>query len=151
MSIYIAVNFLIEQVYNHPNTSAVVSVSSLLLWLAVRRPYDIPPNPWFIFPIIGHRPLLRGDPVLTLRRLRRELGEVFSVYIDAQLVIIVNGLAAIKEAFMTRGEEFHWRPSTRICDLFHFGTSISFIISFNYVINVYKIVIIVYLNNSFLL
>ncbi|XP_059172166.1 cytochrome P450 2J6-like isoform X2 [Physella acuta] len=121
MSISIAVNFLIEQIYNHPNTSAVVSVSSLLLWLAVRRPFDIPPNPWFIFPIIGHRPLLRGDPVLTLRRLRRELGEVFSVYIDAQLVIIVNGLAAIKEAFMTRGEEFHWRPSTRICDLFHFG------------------------------
>lgn len=121
MSIYIAVHFLIEQVYNHPNFSAVFSITSLLLWLSVRRPYDIPPNPWFIFPIIGHRPLLRGDPILTLRRLRNELGEVFSIYIDAQLVIVVNGLAAIKEAFMTRGDEFHWRPSTRICDLFHFG------------------------------
>ncbi|CAL1535391.1 unnamed protein product [Lymnaea stagnalis] len=121
MSVYIAVHFLIEQVYNHPNFSAIFSITSLLLWLSIRRPYDIPPNPWFIFPIIGHRPLLRGDPILTLRRLRNELGEVFSVYIDAQLVIVVNGLAAIKEAFMTRGDEFHWRPSTRICDLFHFG------------------------------
>lgn len=121
MSIYIAVHFLIDEIYNHPNISVVVSVSSFLLWLSVRRPYDIPPNPWFIFPIVGHRPLLRGDPILTLRRLRKELGDVFSVYIDAQLIIVVNGLAAIKEAFMTRGEEFHWRPNTRTCDLFHFG------------------------------
>lgn len=59
--------------------------------------------------------------MMTMRRLRQELGEVYSVYIDAQLVIVVNGYAAIKEAFMTRADEFHWRPSTRICDLFHFG------------------------------
>ncbi|KAH9508659.1 hypothetical protein Btru_049554 [Bulinus truncatus] len=122
MSVYLAVQFIIEQVYNHPNISAVLSISSLLLWLSIRRPFDIPPNPWIIFPIIGHRPLLRGDPIMTLRRLRKELGDVFSIYVDAQLIIVVNGYAAIKEAFLTRGEEFHWRPNTRICDLFHFGT-----------------------------
>ncbi|KAI8792403.1 cytochrome P450 2C30 [Biomphalaria glabrata] len=121
MSVLLAVQFIIEEVYNHPNISAVVSVSSLLLWLSIRRPYDIPPNPWIIFPIIGHRPLLRGDPIVTLRKLRKELGEVFSIYVDAQLIIVVNGYAAIKEAFFTRGDEFHWRPNTRICDLFHFG------------------------------
>jgi len=121
MSIYIAVDFLANQVYNHPNLSVFASLTSLALWLLVKRPSDIPPNPWFIFPFIGHRPLLRGDSIMTLRRLRQELGEVFSVYIDAQLVIVVNGFAAIKEAFMIRADEFHWRPSTRICDLFHFG------------------------------
>ncbi|KAK3798012.1 hypothetical protein RRG08_034573 [Elysia crispata] len=121
MSIYIAVHFLMDWVYTHPNISAVVSLTSLLLWLSVRRPSNIPPNPWFIFPLVGHRPLLRGDPIETLRRLRKELGEVFSVYIDAQLVIVVSGMAAIREAFLIRGDEFHWRPNTRTCDLFHFG------------------------------
>lgn len=110
-----------DQVYDHPNISVIVSVTSLLLWLAVRRPSDIPPNPWFIFPIIGHRPLTRGDPLMVIRRLRKELGDVFSLYVDAQLVIVVSGLSAIKEAFDTRGSEFHWRPNTRTCDLFHFG------------------------------
>ncbi|GFN75576.1 cytochrome p450 [Plakobranchus ocellatus] len=110
-----------DWVYTHPNISVVVSVSSLLLWLSVRRPSNIPPNPWFIFPLVGHRPLLRGDPIQTMRRLRSELGEVCGVYIDAQLVIIVSGMAAIREAFMIRGDEFYWRPNTRTCDLFHFG------------------------------
>ena len=124
MSIYIAVHFLMDWVYTHPNISAVVSLTSLLLWLSVRRPSNIPPNPWFIFPLVGHRPLLRGDPIETLRRLRKELGEVFSVYIDAQLVIVVSGMAAIREAFLIRGDEFHWRPNTRTCDLFHFGKNL---------------------------
>ena len=121
MSIYIAVHFLMDWVYTHPNISAVVSLTSLILWLSVRRPSNIPPNPWFIFPLFGHRPLLRGDPIETLRRLRKELGDVFSVYVDAQLVIVVSGMAAIREAFLIRGDEFHWRPNTRTCDLFHFG------------------------------
>lgn len=121
MSIYIAVHFLMDQVYNHPNISVFASITSLALWLLVRRPGDIPPNPWFIFPFLGHRPLLRGDPITVLRRLRKELGDVYSIYVDAQLVIVVNGFAAIKEAFFIRGDEFHWRPNTRICDLFHFG------------------------------
>ncbi|GFR76306.1 cytochrome P450 2J2 [Elysia marginata] len=30
-------------------------------------------------------------------------------------------MAAIREAFLIRGDEFHWRPNTRTCDLFHFG------------------------------
>ncbi|XP_029495169.1 cytochrome P450 2D15-like [Oncorhynchus nerka] len=83
----------------------------LFFFIRVRRPKNFPPGPRPL-PILGN--LLQLDPVNPLKdleRLKRRYGNVFSLYIGSQPVVVLNGLEAVREALVTRTAEFSGRPN----------------------------------------
>ena len=92
-----------------PVTLALAGVM-LLLWLFVRRPTNIPPGPWITLPIVGNLLQIGSDPMTSFRRMRKQYGDVFSVYIGNRLVIVINGYDCLKEALVHNGHLFSHRP-----------------------------------------
>lgn len=45
-----------------------------------------------------------------LSQLRKDYGDVYSIYLGTRPAVIVNGLQAIKEALVNKGAEFSGRP-----------------------------------------
>ena len=88
----------------------------LLLWLTSRKPRHLPPGPAFALPLVGHLPLLRGDPRKALRRMRERYGDIFHLYMVRKLVIVFSGYDVIKEALVNHGEVFSDRPHMFITD-----------------------------------
>uniref|UniRef100_A0A3P8YEN3 Cytochrome P450, family 2, subfamily X, polypeptide 9 n=1 Tax=Esox lucius TaxID=8010 RepID=A0A3P8YEN3_ESOLU len=88
-----------------------VFILLLSFFIRVRRPKNFPPGPRPL-PILGN--LLQLDPVNPLKdleRLKRRYGNVFSLYVGTQPVVILNGLEAIREALVTRAMEYGGRPN----------------------------------------
>ena len=48
---------------------------------------------------------------ISLRKLRKDFGNVYSFYMGAKLVIVISGYDAIKEAFLRNGDAFSNRPT----------------------------------------
>ncbi|XP_069114786.1 cytochrome P450 2B5-like [Argopecten irradians] len=91
----------------------VVLFALLVKWLT-QRPGRYPPGPPG-YPIIGSLPLLRrrgSRPYVIFRDLRAEFGDVFSVRVGRSLLVVINGIDALKEAFIKRAEDFSDRPDT---------------------------------------
>lgn len=53
--------------------------------------------------------------------MRRRFGDVFSVQMAWTPVVVLNGLAAVREALVDRGEETSDRPPVPITTLLGFG------------------------------
>ncbi|XP_075898969.1 cytochrome P450 2J6-like [Nelusetta ayraudi] len=93
--------------------------SLLLLWLVVfffvillksQRSKNFPPGPT-VLPIVGnifHVNL--ENPLKDFARLRKNYGDVFSIYLGSRPAIIINGLQTIKEALVNKAVEFAGRP-----------------------------------------
>ncbi|PVD29106.1 hypothetical protein C0Q70_11703 [Pomacea canaliculata] len=76
-----------------------VAVLSLLWWFSVRRPAGAPPGPWLAVPLLGHLLLMmKKDPLEQFAAWRRQYGDVFSLYLGSQLVVVFNGYKVIKDA-----------------------------------------------------
>ena len=48
---------------------------------------------------------------ITLRKFRKEYGDVYSLYLGTKLAIVISGYDAIKEAFLRNGDIFSNRPT----------------------------------------
>lgn len=90
----------------------------LLSWLIYREPRkNLPPGPvgW---PVLGYIPnlavlALSGQlPHVVLANLGRRYGNVFSMTLGGQLVVILNDYDTIKEAFST--DDFSDRPRSEL-------------------------------------
>uniref|UniRef100_A0A803K0V6 Uncharacterized XB5769266 n=1 Tax=Xenopus tropicalis TaxID=8364 RepID=A0A803K0V6_XENTR len=81
----------------------------LLDFMKRRKPCtDFPPSPpsW---PFVGN--LLQMDfSSLSFRQLRKQYGDVFSLQLGWQNVVVLNGYEAIKEALLQKSEDFADRP-----------------------------------------
>ncbi|KAK6169265.1 hypothetical protein SNE40_020346 [Patella caerulea] len=89
------------------------------IWLLMRKPRGIPPGPRFTLPIVGDLLFLGGggDIRVATRQLRKQYGDIFSVYFGPTLYIYINGYDLVKEALVKRADVFSSRPSMFISDV----------------------------------
>ncbi|PVD29098.1 hypothetical protein C0Q70_11695 [Pomacea canaliculata] len=107
-------------------TELLVETTSILLlvvltlvslwWLSTRRPAGVPPGPGFALPLLGHLHLLKSNPRQKFAIWRRQYGDVFSLYLGSQLVVVLNGYKVIKDALVKHADEFSDRPHVSIFD-----------------------------------
>ncbi|KAK3596388.1 hypothetical protein CHS0354_036938 [Potamilus streckersoni] len=99
----------------------LISIGLLLLailtvWI-YKRQYrtKLPPGPWHI-PFIGNPWELTADPDLrkSLRRLHKQYGDIYRLYMGPKLAVVISGYEAIKEVFVKRGGEFSDRPDSLV-------------------------------------
>ena len=70
---------------------------------------NLPPTVGFRFPLIGHLlQFVESDKRIPLRKFREKIGNMYSLYVGQQLMIIVAGQDLIKE--MLRRHEFINKP-----------------------------------------
>ncbi|PVD29147.1 hypothetical protein C0Q70_11744 [Pomacea canaliculata] len=86
-------------------------VLSLLWWISVRRPAGAPPGPWLAVPLLGHLLLMmKKDTRQQFAAWRRQYGDVFSLYLGSQLVVVLNGYKVLKDALTKNADAFSDRP-----------------------------------------
>ncbi|KAL3883928.1 hypothetical protein ACJMK2_030154, partial [Sinanodonta woodiana] len=99
----------------------IVTLLAILLLLCIqgglgRR--ELPPGPRVWIPIIGNAlELAEEDIRKPLRRLRKQYGNVYRLYLGTRLSVVICGYNAFKEAFIKRGDEFSHRPSMFVTDM----------------------------------
>uniref|UniRef100_A0A7N6BI03 Cytochrome P450, family 2, subfamily X, polypeptide 9 n=1 Tax=Anabas testudineus TaxID=64144 RepID=A0A7N6BI03_ANATE len=91
----------------------------ILLWLCVsfiivqmkpRRPKNFPPGP-LTLPVLGNLiNLSLENPLKDFEMLRKSYGNVYSLFIGPKPAVVINGVNAIKEALMTKANDFSGRP-----------------------------------------
>jgi len=100
-----------------PATGGAVLVGTtvlLAIWLlqqSTKRPSKMPPGPrpW---PLIGNFNLLYNNPnaTKTFQDLRREFGNIFTLYFGPRAAVVISGHDLIKEALIDRAQHFSERP-----------------------------------------
>ncbi|XP_078620884.1 cytochrome P450 2J4-like [Branchiostoma floridae x Branchiostoma japonicum] len=106
-------------------TFLVFFLAFLLACLYLRRPRNLPPYPAGCWPVLGHLLALGRAPHLKLTAWRRQYGDVFTVRMGMEDVVVLNGYTAVKDALVDRSELFASRPQNYIFDLINgFGKAI---------------------------
>uniref|UniRef100_A0A8C4L165 Cytochrome P450 n=1 Tax=Equus asinus TaxID=9793 RepID=A0A8C4L165_EQUAS len=99
-----------------------VAIFLLLVDLMHRRQRWAPRYPRGPMPLPGLGNLLQvdfQDSICSFTRLRRRFGDVFSLQLAWKPVVVLNGLAAMREALVHRGEDTSDRPPAHIFE--HLG------------------------------
>ncbi|KAI8517679.1 cytochrome P450 2 sub U member 1 [Branchiostoma belcheri] len=87
---------------------------------------NLPPYPAGRVPVIGHLLALGRAPHLKLTAWRRQYGDVFTVRMGMEDVVILNGYTAVKDALVDRSELFASRPQNYMFDaILGFGKDIA--------------------------
>lgn len=87
-----------------------VFVLGIVLWIRLRRPVGFPPGPT-AFPVIGNfHNLANGDFLETVRGLKKEYGDIFSLSLGSFWIIFVNGSENLRELLVKRGDVTVDRP-----------------------------------------
>ena len=98
-----------------PSLPPLLAGAVLLLagvwWVSTRRHPGLPPGPGPALPVLGHLHLLaRQDPRAPFRAWRARYGDVFSLRLGQQLVVVLNGYRVIREALVENSTVFSDRP-----------------------------------------
>nr|XP_023487091.1 cytochrome P450 2D14 isoform X3 [Equus caballus] len=104
--------------------AVAVAIFLLLVDLMHRRQRWAPRYPPGPMPLPGLGNLLQvdfQDTVSSFTRLRRRFGDVFSLQLAWTPVVVLNGLAAIREALVHRGEDTSDRPRVPVMEHLGFG------------------------------
>ncbi|XP_059152535.1 cytochrome P450 2J6-like [Physella acuta] len=89
----------------------VVFITSSLYW-AVKKPKHLPPSPGIALPVVGHLYLMERDPRQQFKKWSQKLGDVFSLKLGQETVVVLNSFEVIKEAFVKLGDCFSNRSET---------------------------------------
>ncbi|XP_041376981.1 cytochrome P450 2J4-like [Gigantopelta aegis] len=98
-------------------TGLVCTMVCLFFWTCTRRPRGIPPGPLFTLPILGNLLQVGRNPITSFQKMRKQYGDVFSVYFGNRLVVVINGFENLKEAFVIKGDVFTTRPKTYVQEI----------------------------------
>ncbi|XP_059161820.1 cytochrome P450 2C3-like [Physella acuta] len=92
--------------------NAVLTIAVLVLTcLWFKRPkQNLPPYPTRPLPLLGHLLTLEDNPRSQFKTWREELGDIFSLQMGSELLVIISGYDLIKELFLKRAGEFSDRP-----------------------------------------
>uniref|UniRef100_UPI000D191DF2 cytochrome P450 2X8 n=1 Tax=Danio rerio TaxID=7955 RepID=UPI000D191DF2 len=93
-------------------SSVLVLICILLVFLLIRiqRPKNFPPGPSPL-PIFGN--LLHfnlANPLKEFERFAEKYGNIFSLYTGSRPAVFLNSFAVIKEALVTKAQDFSGRP-----------------------------------------
>ncbi|XP_066264186.1 cytochrome P450 2U1-like [Branchiostoma lanceolatum] len=97
-------------------TLLVLCLAFLVACLFLRRHRNLPPYPAGWWPVFGHLFALGRAPHLKLTAWRRQYGDVFTVRLGMEDVVVLNGYMAVKDALVDRSELFASRPPSYIFD-----------------------------------
>eukprot|EP00058_Branchiostoma_floridae_P027795 XP_002613286.1 hypothetical protein BRAFLDRAFT_118705 [Branchiostoma floridae] len=98
-------------------TILVFCVAFLLACTFWKRPRNLPPYPAGRVPVLGHLLALGRAPHLKLTAWRRQYGDVFTVRMGMEDVVVLNGYTAVRDALVDRSELFASRPPNYLFDL----------------------------------
>ncbi|XP_075998056.1 cytochrome P450 2D14-like isoform X2 [Genypterus blacodes] len=88
----------------------LVAFLLFLLLFRIRRPNNFPPGPRPI-PFLGNLLQLSLDhPLVSLERLTKQYGKIYSLFIGQRPAVVLNGVQAIKEALVFKATDFAGRP-----------------------------------------
>ncbi|XP_022258488.1 cytochrome P450 2J6-like [Limulus polyphemus] len=90
---------LTETWLNHTFATTLLSAACIFLFLRwfLTRPRNFPPGP-FGLPIVGYLPFLSKKPFLDFIDLSKKYGNVFSLRVGSQNVVVLCDFLAVKEA-----------------------------------------------------
>eukprot|EP00058_Branchiostoma_floridae_P019613 XP_002605103.1 hypothetical protein BRAFLDRAFT_84227 [Branchiostoma floridae] len=88
----------------------------LLTCVIFKRSRNLPPYPAGRVPVLGHLLALGRAPHLKLTAWRRQYGDVFTVRMGMEDVVVLNGYTAVKDALVDRSELFASRPPNCLFD-----------------------------------
>ncbi|KAK7102926.1 cytochrome P450 2B5-like [Littorina saxatilis] len=109
---------LLASVFETTTVTLFVTVF-VVTWLwrkSIRIPPGLPPGPGTALPVLGHLHLLEKDPRKKFSEWREKYGDVFSFYRGGQLVVVLNGYQAIRDALVKHGQDFSGRPHSFLVD-----------------------------------
>ncbi|XP_005100922.1 cytochrome P450 2B4 [Aplysia californica] len=89
----------------------VIFLASFYVVWGYLKTRGLPPTPTISLPVVGHLLSMNPqDPRSQMKKWREKVGDVFSLYLGPNVVIVLNGYDAIKEAFVKRADDFSDRP-----------------------------------------
>ena len=110
-------------------TTAVVFVVTLvvvkLATMINKKRYKLPPGPWGL-PFVGYLPFFGAEPPVTFTEMRKTYGDVISLRMGSWLAIVISGRDAIREALVTKGDDFSGRPAFTTARLLNEGRNFAF-------------------------
>ena len=112
------INFL-NNIFGHNWLTMTLAVIVLLL---VHRVFfsgnksRLPPMLGYRLPIVGHLLQMETDTRKPLRKFRKQLGDIYSMYLGERLVIVLASYDVIKEVLLKRGDTFANRPHMELLD-----------------------------------
>ncbi|XP_019619479.1 PREDICTED: cytochrome P450 2D6-like [Branchiostoma belcheri] len=117
MAVILVVGWIAESVREIFQISGLTLQSFLVFCTAfflacflLKRRRNLPPYPTGRVPVLGHLLALGPAPHLKLTAWRRQYGDVFTVNLGMEDVVVLNGYAAVKDALVDRSELFACRP-----------------------------------------
>ncbi|KAI8489154.1 cytochrome P450 2 sub U member 1 [Branchiostoma belcheri] len=99
----------------------VFCTAFILACFLLKRRRNLPPYPAGRVPVLGHLLALGRAPHLKLTAWRRQCGDVFTVRMGMEDVVVLNGYAAVKDALVDRSELFASRPANCLLDVLSGG------------------------------
>ncbi|KAL3887165.1 hypothetical protein ACJMK2_027115 [Sinanodonta woodiana] len=120
---------MFEDLLNSVNvtTAILFFLVSMSFYYLAKLPTDIPPFPKPVLPIFGNLlSLVNKDVLVYLRKLRQEYGDIYSLYMGSQLMVVINGYSAIKEALVQNGRFFSDRPINFLSEMLNENSGIIF-------------------------
>ncbi|XP_019634956.1 PREDICTED: cytochrome P450 2D4-like [Branchiostoma belcheri] len=97
----------------------------ILACFLLKRRRNLPPYPAGRVPVLGHLLALGRAPHLKLTAWGRQYGDVFTVRMGMEDVVVLNGYTAVKDALVDRSELFASRPPMYLLDaMVDFGKDI---------------------------
>ncbi|XP_077869938.1 cytochrome P450 1A5-like [Saccoglossus kowalevskii] len=108
------ITYILHNIFDILNTPTNVILLLLVFIItyglfSLRKPSGFPPGPMG-YPFIGSMMDLVNDPHLTLVNYGKKYGDVFTMKIGSQPVIVLNSLDVIKEALVKKQNDFAGRP-----------------------------------------
>ena len=85
----------------------IIALEAVDYWK--KRHIKLPPGPWGV-PILGVLPLMGKKRHVKAQQWWEKYGDVYSAYFGSRLVVVINGIEAMKECFIKQADTFSDRP-----------------------------------------
>uniref|UniRef100_A0A0B7A5J7 Cytochrome P450 n=1 Tax=Arion vulgaris TaxID=1028688 RepID=A0A0B7A5J7_9EUPU len=92
-------------------TFLLVSLTFLVAYMWFRR-HDpkLPPCPVIPMPVFGHLLYMDKNPRAQFKQWRKKCGNIYSLYLGQNLVVVLNGFDLVKEALVKNADITSDRP-----------------------------------------